>query len=585
MTQIAWRRLFSPSFSTNFFLLILAGLSQGLYLPWYGLIGDDWWFFTRLSDGTFFSTQFIANPNRPIAVYLWVSLWSFLRFKLWAYYLFSIAVQWASACYIANILIRFFDWAQFRAVVVAAFFLLYPADTARLYLAALSARVATLVALIGADLWLSANKAATASRWRTLAGLTLVGVAPLTYETPLFLLAVVPISLWQLLRLDFWVWLRKSIAFYSVLIGCLAFRLWVVYEVSNRPTPFYVSVNISINWLQSQLWAILEAITWKGWLYSVKAMLDVGLIPSLVLLLTAMAIMLPLLTHWQNQDGNTYGNVRRNIVLIIFGLGLAITGAIPPAVSSAPLANAVGTLEARLIHATALGHALMLTGIWSLIASVISNRPRTQRLIWSGGVATMLALALIANLGVQRSYARAWQSQLNILNGLQSYANQFRDHTAILLLEMPTEPFDLRFYYPFTQLVRHYYASTTLHALPWSAGFQPEKQLLAFDQTGIVVRTDTSRADIQKFDYNDVAGFRLNATGNLESVDLIEDKYFTNPMAPNAYIPMTLGSFPKPQPIQLFPVQTFALEQQPSPTAWRDWLLAQLAFSKLVPIP
>jgi len=58
------------SIRVGLFLLLLTLVGLAAYTPWFGLVGDDWWFFAHLSDGQFSTTLLHENPQRPPIPYM-----------------------------------------------------------------------------------------------------------------------------------------------------------------------------------------------------------------------------------------------------------------------------------------------------------------------------------------------------------------------------------------------------------------------------------------------------------------------------------------------------------------------------------
>ncbi|MEK7275780.1 MAG: hypothetical protein AAB427_00385, partial [Chloroflexota bacterium] len=549
MLRLPNRILAGGHFRVAFLLLLLTSVGLTLYTPWLGFVGDDWWFFAHLSDGNFLSAQFYENPARPGVVYLWLGLWQAFGFHLWAYYVVSFVAQWLASYVLFVLLHDVFCWPTARAAATAALFLLYPADTAHPYLSTLSTRLCVLAAMSGATLWLYSHTRSTRPRPLLALSAALMGAALLTYETPMFLFMLLPFALVLVVWRGIRVWLQQAFTCYVVLAAYLAFRIVVAYQVAQRATRFYVSLNYSVSWLMMQFSALLGAVTWKGWLYSLKAMFDFGLLPSSAMLIAAMAVILLWLARLRGSV-SMYG-LRESALLIAAGLALSLAGAIPVMVSSVPLNNAVGTLDGRLIHATALGHAIGLIGLCELLATLLTRRQQMQNLFWSTAVATMLSLAMIGNMGVQRDYARSWQTQLSILRGLQSYAESLRDNTTIVLLETPSGPFNIRFYYSFTEMIRRFYAAPTLQALPWSKGFPPDEQTMAFGEDDAIVLTDTVQRKFEYFDYNQIAAFKVNETDGLDSVTEIDNQYFVASSREARYLSLPPGWRPASGSIRL----------------------------------
>ena len=565
------------------FLLTIVGLA--VYTPWLGLVGDDWWFFANLTDGRFPAAQFYENPARPMVAYLWLGLWQILGLRIWGYYAFTFIVQWLTALMVFIMLRSIFRWSVMDAVTAAAFFLLYPADTTHAYLSTLSTRLCMLLAVTGAFLWL---RTWMESAWIALmlgTSLVLMTLSLLLYETPLFLFALLPLLLagiaWRGVR----AWLTHTALCGLLLSVYLVFRLWIDHVASQGVDSFYVSVNLIPTWLYSQVRAIPAVMLWNGWLYAMKVMLNFGLMESAGTLILLMALLL-LAFRWLLQGArDAFRDWRGNIALIGLGFCFSAVAVMPIVVSSFSLENAVGTLNGRFVLGAALGHAIFLIGICALPGSVLPLSGQGRALLRETLVAVLLAIALLGGLGVQRQYAQAWHRQLDILHALQDHSPAFDDGTVIVLLDVPVEAFGVRFYYPFTQLARRFYANPTLHVLPWQRGSSPEQQLLAFGEEQIVAVTDVVREYTLNFDYAHVVVFRVEPGGGLQQVHAIGSRYFCEDTCGNLPFTLPEGWESAHAPIMLGNTDSHVATSVPSHTAWRQLFLSQLDFADRFELP
>ena len=567
------------------FLLLLTLVGLAAHMPWLGLVGDDWWFFAHLADGCFPAAQLYENPARPMVAYLWLGLWHTFGLWLWAYYVFIFIVQWLTALVIFVMFRRVFRWDVTNSAIVAAFFLLYPADTARVYLSTLSTRVCMLLAITGAVLWLHAWTQRSRSIPLVSIGLILMALSLFTYETPLFLLALLPLILAGIAWRGYRAWLRYVFACYAVLAAYIVFRLWVAYVVSQRSTFFYASVNLIPGWLWSQLQALPAAIFWKGWLYALKALSDFGLVTGAVMLIIAMALILLALVWLQQGATDAPKGWRKNLGLVGAGVVLSASAVAPVVVSNFSLENVVGTLDGRFVHGAALGHAVLMTGLCALPGSVLALSGRLRALLRTVLMTVLLAIALIGGLGVQREYAQAWRVQLDVMRGLQEQATAFRDGTVLVLLDVPAGAFDIRFYYPFTQLVRRFYANPTLHVLPWQRGFPPDQQLLAFGREYVVVVVEVVQKEVMTFDYHHAVAFRVEPGGELQEVQQIDSHYLCGDACRDLQFALPEGWEPAREPVALSNVQTLGMTDASPNTAWRQLFLSQLGFTAQVELP
>ncbi len=567
------------------FLLSLTAVGLAIYTPWLGLVGDDWWFLAHLAENNFLAAQFEANPARPMVAYLWYGLWQIFGLNLWVYYLLSFTVQWLASLLIFVLLRRIFQWAPARSMTAAAFFLLYPADTAHIYLSTLSTRVCVLLAVAGAIAWFYANMHSSRSKLLIASSLLLMALSLLAYETPLFLLALMPIVLMKLAWRGFRIWLYQAFTCYGLLAAYALFRVWVACLVAQRSTRFYVSVDLTPDWLLSQFQSLFAITTWKGWLYALKAMLDFGLIPAAIMLIGAMVILLPTLARLERNTIEQPERRRELAKTLGVGIILSAAGVLPAAISNVRLENAIGTLDGRLVHASALGHAIILTGLCALPGSLLKLQHQTRNLLWATLTAILLSVAVINGLGVQREYARSWRMQLNILGGLQAQLISLQDDTTVVFLEAPRGPFNIRFYYPYTQLLRRFYANPTLQALPWQKGFPPQAQLLFFGERDMVAVTEVVQGETAHFDYANTIGFRVEADGRLTPISRIDTQYFLNEPGAALSFPLPPDWRPAQTPIRLRSASEMATGEAPSATEWRQWLLSQMTFVSQYPLP
>lgn len=567
------------------FLLLLTLVGLAACTPWFGLVGDDWWFFAHLSDGQFPSALLYENPQRPPVPYLWMGLWQLFGLRIWGYYLFAFLVQWVAAVAVFAIFRDVLRWDLLDSVTVAALFLLYPSDTAHLYLPVLSGRVCMMLAAIAAYLWLRAWTAPTPSLPMIVASLVLMGLALFSYETGVVMLALLPLVLARIAWRGVRAWLAHAVPCGSLLFIYLAFRLWVDYSASRRAGSFYVSVKLTSAWLYSQIQAIPSATTWNGWLHALKSMLGFGLIEAAFALILLMALLLLALKWLLRGTRSAFRDRRGNLALIGIGFCLSAVAVAPIVVSSFSLQNAVGTLDGRFLLGSALGHAVLVTGMCALPGLILPLSGKGRTLLREILIVLLIAIALLGGLGVQREYARAWRAQLDTVRALQDHSAAFDDDTVFLLLDAPTGSFDIRFYYPFTQLVRRFYANPTLHVLPWQEGFSPDRQLLAFGEGQIVAVTDIVRKHTLCFDYDRVVAFQVEPDGGLRPVQVIDSRYLCGDTCADVVFALPEGWSPARSPINL--------NYTPSSTAaggsayldWREFLLSQLDFASAIESP
>jgi hypothetical protein len=323
----------------------------------------------------------------------------------------------------------------------------------------------------------------------------------------------------------------------------------------------------------------------NGWLYAIKLMFDFGLVKSGVMLISTMVLVSLALEWLRHGSEEGHLNWRRNLGLIGSGAILSVAAVVPMVVSSFSLESAVGTLEGRLVHGAAIGHGVFMIGLSALPGSLLPSRFRTRNYLCNAIYAILIAIALTGSLGVQRVYAQAWQSQLDILRSMRAQAPALRDDTVIVLLEVPAGAFDIRFYYPFTQLVRRYYANPTLHVLPWQRGFLPGEQGFAFGEKSAVVIVELVRGEIMELPYDRMVAFEVEQGGRLRAIDLIAPKYLCQDTCGDLPIPLPEGWVAARTSIELNGVNMFRSSEVLADTAWRHWFNDAIEFSARFSLP
>jgi hypothetical protein len=191
-------------------------------------------------------------------------------------------------------------------------------------------------------------------------------------------------------------------------------------------------------------------------------------------------------------------------------------------------------------------------------------------------VAALIGVATIGSLQMQRAYVQAWHAQLDIVRGLEEQAAAFPDGTAIVLLDVPSGPFDIRFYFPYTQLVRRFYDNSTLHVLPWQRGFPCTQQLVAFGSESAAAAVDTSSLDVVTFDYGDVVAFGIHTNGNLEPIQQIAPPYQCDGDSGDLLFEPPGNWEPAREPISLATTQVTDTTRGPANSEWHGLFARQL---------
>ncbi|TDI86042.1 MAG: hypothetical protein E2O74_02375 [Chloroflexi bacterium] len=206
--------------------------------------------------------------------YLWLLFWRLFGLRLWAYYLLNVLLQWSGALLVFLILRRIFLLNLGLAAVAAALALLYPADTTHVYLSTITTRMAGLIALVGAMLWLHVMTRPAESRLMLALSLFLMLLSLLTYETFLFLFAVLPLMLYLARPPTERNWVFRRAPIYSILLGYLAFRLGTAIVVTRARETYYAALRLEPEWLFTQLQCGFSGTSWKGWLYALNSIPD-----------------------------------------------------------------------------------------------------------------------------------------------------------------------------------------------------------------------------------------------------------------------------------------------------------------------
>lgn len=552
------------------FLGLLALVALAWSMPWLGLVGDDWWYFAHLSDGNFLAVQLYENPARPLVAWLWPALWAMFGWHIWAYYALNGSILWLSAFLVLVTLRKLYRWRLLEATAAAALFFLYPADATRVYLSTLYAHLSVLLALGGGALWLAAWKREKPPPLLLIVSLLLMLLSLLACEIPLFPLALLPLFMQGLVRRERVAWLRRSLACYAVLLTYGAFRLGVAWEVSQRPA-FYASFRLAPAWLAAQLRAFPTTVFVDGWLYALRTLYRA---PAAALLAGLVVVLVVGLEWLRRRDAAQPTGTREGLGRIAAGLALAAAAVLPVVVSSFSLENIVGTLDSRLVQGAGLGHAVAVTALCFLPAVLLPLPERMRAALPVVLAAFLIALALMGTWSAQSEYMRAWRVQMDLVRSLQEQAAAFEDDTAILLLDVPAGPFDIRFYYPFTQLVQRFYANPTLHVLPWQEGFSPCQQLLAFGEENVAAVVEIVQGEVMTFPYKRMVAFRWGADGTLQPVEQIDSRYFCGE-GELAFQPPE-GWAPARGPVSPCDVARLRAGETPPDTPWRRWLQAQI---------
>jgi hypothetical protein len=107
-------------------LLGLAVLCYGIFIPWFGLYGDDWpylYVYHLLGPGSY--VNFVA-ADRPLSAWIYILTTSVFGEKIWAYHVFILILRWLGAVLLWRILLEIWPEAHKQVTWVAFLFLVYP---------------------------------------------------------------------------------------------------------------------------------------------------------------------------------------------------------------------------------------------------------------------------------------------------------------------------------------------------------------------------------------------------------------------------------------------------------------------------
>jgi hypothetical protein len=508
----------------------------------------------------------------------WQSVWLVLGFNVWAYYVLNGLLQLAGAWLFYELLKDDLHWGGFTSTIGAALMLIFPSDTAHIYLAALPTRLALLFTLLCARAWL--NKRGT--QWFSLACIPL---ALWLNETPFFLFCCIPFLTFKRAAPRPWL-TRAVLAFYGVLAGCLLLRLGMVpLARALGAVPLYTQFQISGDWLLLQARSFPLAVFGLGWLYALSALVHLPLVVAGGLLIFVLIGSLGFVL-WIAQTPPTPAlSSPTPWQLILFGGGLTCFGALPVFVSSYSFEQTVGSFEGRLLSGSAMGYALVLVGLIELPTQWARLRWAP---LWKTLLTTLfLTLSLFANLGEQRAYAQMWQKQLTFAHSLNSFLENPRPNTTFLLINVPATALDLRFYTPYTNLVNLFYNNASLHVLPWQEKIPASEQLvvLGHDELFAATQIVNIRASVKEFSYNNLIAFTMAPQGHLAPLTTLGAAYLVNrAQAPTMFeLPATWAE--AQPPINLPSPQDFNLPEAPPTSHGRQFLLDQIEWSRRFPAP
>ncbi len=316
-----------------------------------GLYHDDWF---HLYDVALGSTPAIdlAGP-RPLHLIPWKAAGYLFGEWLGGYYLFLFSVHWLTAVVIFLISRR---WAsRWPALLVAALYLIYPADASRFWLSSLPGRSALLLVL--AAIWLGEVASSTSSnRHRALVLTTaclfaILGL--LVYELPLVLMAawpLVPACLrrpWQ--KWPLCAWLSVPVAFLT----------WRFLGRTVMGLPMATPANFILDPLSmlDRVARVAYNLFIEGWRLGLEEWLYQRQVWASLVLVVLVLVVWRLVLNSDLVGSHTRPGTRRLVfaALVLIGAGIA-----PVVPTDHWLGRNAGTFAARILADAIPGAALLL---------------------------------------------------------------------------------------------------------------------------------------------------------------------------------------------------------------------------------
>ena len=124
MTPIKKTQTFHWSNPIAFFFVVL--MSYGIYIPWFGLYGDDWiylWNYHLLGAGSF--ANFVA-ADRPYSAWLYFISSTLFGENIWLYHIFLLILRWLCVYLFWRILCLIWPENKIQNTWIAMIFAVYP---------------------------------------------------------------------------------------------------------------------------------------------------------------------------------------------------------------------------------------------------------------------------------------------------------------------------------------------------------------------------------------------------------------------------------------------------------------------------
>lgn len=539
-----------PSPGNVFAVLVgLAALgiaSLALLIDRMGPTGDWWYVVAQFEDGLL-PSAFQWDLTRPLVGVVWRAMWQIFGYHLLGWYIILFSTMTLSVMILWHLLWHYFNLPWTIAALVAAFVLIYPSDTARVYIAALTNRQAILVCLLGTWAWLAAGSTDNPQTvvLRSLLCIVLLTTGLLLYEGPLGVLLILPVLVlvMQANSLRIWHLLLKRLRWLLVwYIGPLLFAIYrLVLEPSIQEIikPQLIELNFSPTRILQQLSYFPSTTLWGGWFYSLIAITH---IKSVVAVLVAIVLIVVVCFLLHRQIVTKPARFYRSVLLA--GVVLLAASAFPIVISTLDVSTMVGTLMSRTLSSAALGHAL-------IIVAVIGWLSTFSRALGAVLSTTLLSLAVAGSVGLQTIYTEVWTNQLRVVEALETYAPRLPEGTTLVLLDLPSNAYETRYAYPYTRLVRVLYGDRTLQVAPWLANYSPDQQLFAFGQNSLVIVETLDHLETINRPYEGAFALRYHPDGPMTPVQTIDQPYLLSADKAWFVAPQTVG---RQKPFELAPL-------------------------------
>jgi hypothetical protein len=301
-------------------LLGLAGLGFGIFIPWYGLYGDDWiylWAYHLMGAG--FYSKFVAM-DRPFSAWIYTLITPLLSESVWAYHLLLTLLCFLDAVLVWWLLRLIWPKNGNQAVWVAVLFLLYPGFNQQplplefvLHFSVLALLLLSLVMMVKSILM--------PGRFWLFTGISLIsamGVFSLEYFAGLELLR--PILLWMVLAKveplsrKLKLLTVRWLPYLAVLAGFLIWRVFVFKFQFYQPNLVIGMTRdpaTALPQLALRILGDLKTVTLDAWRQTLSLPAKIDWLYGIILLVGLLATMAFL--YWLPQNEENYSGAARKV--------------------------------------------------------------------------------------------------------------------------------------------------------------------------------------------------------------------------------------------------------------------------------